>query len=760
MNDAGHRLRRRLPSGRRWGRRARTLSLVFVAAGALLVGAGSASAQPACTPGPFDGDGFVTIQGGRLALDGQRFRIRGVGFLGGRGVPSFPLVPLTHPDGTVAYEEVFPQSIWAYFDAARIEAELALLKEKLGINAIRVPTLRPPLFPPFGSPEGWFLPDGSLNPLYYEQLQSLLCICRKLGIKVHLALLWNIANYQGGYPPGGYPADFVAFNLAYLDYLIPKLADEPAILAYEIGNENIHWESNQATSGNVAAVKLLRTLIAKVRSLDANHLITSGEVAVPVTLANDPGALWRYPSPEFTPMDLDGTGQLTSLAELVDYVSPHFYSHGVFEVGGQEVDYGPVQPVLEEMKRRTSKPIAMGETNRGMRLDHVLPTDDDAIRETFFKLAETGMRQACRQIGTCAGDPPPGTDGYLAWWAEPALDLRPGTYVRQFHCKEPLPGPGVYCDHPWPYLWFEAEGRGVHIQDAFELLYYPDADPATTLEPLAPGRVFRRSLKGAADFGGDGTTDLALFRPATGEWLVYGRGSVVLGLDGDLPVAADWNGDGRTEPAAFRPVSLDRNQPAAEWWLLGQAEPILFGRYPDVPVPGDYDGDGDSEIAVFRPQADDNPAVAAWHVRGQISNLHYGNGSDVPVPADYDGDGDLDIAVFRPATGQWFVRAVVEGVVLGAAGDLPVPADYDGDGKADFAVFRPATGQWFVAGQIDGLAFGAAGDLPVPADYDGGAEADFAVFRPATGQWFVRGQASGLAFGAAGDLPVVRRPQY
>jgi hypothetical protein len=274
------------------------------------------------------------------------------------------------------------------------------------------------------------------------------------------------------------------------------------------------------------------------------------------------------------------------------------------------------------------------------------------------------------------------------------------------------------------------------------------------------------------DFGGNGDTDLAVFRPSDGRWLadfdalpgaeldvVYGRG-------GDVPVPADYDGDGVTDFAVFRPesgtwfVDTDRNG--------GTDLRIVYGRSGDVPVPADYDGDGVTDFAVFRPES------GTWFIDtdrngGTDLRIVYGRSGDVPVPADYDGDGVTDFAVFRPESGTWFVDTDRNGgtnlrVPYGRAGDLPLPGDYDGDGIADFAVFRPPSATWFVDTNRNGgtdlqRIYGAAGDVPVPGDYDGDGRRDFAVYRPSSSRWFVDVDRNGgtdffLTFGDPGDVPL------
>jgi len=98
----------------------------------------------------------------------------------------------------------------------------------------------------------------------------------------------------------------------------------------------------------------------------------------------------------------------------------------------------------------------------------------------------------------------------------------------------------------------------------------------------------------------------------------------------------DYNGDGTSDIAVFRPDS--------GLWAIRSLTRIYFGQSGDEPVPGDYDADGTTDIGIFRASS------GLWAARG-ISRVYFGQSGDRPVPADYNGDGTGNVAVFRPATG-------------------------------------------------------------------------------------------------------------
>ncbi len=264
------------------------------------------------------------------------------------------------------------------------------------------------------------------------------------------------------------------------------------------------------------------------------------------------------------------------------------------------------------------------------------------------------------------------------------------------------------------------------------------------------------------DFDGDGSSDLAIFRPSNRQWWLYrstdGVIAYTFGNSSDVIAPADYTGDGKTDVAVFRPSN-------GEWFVLRSDDSTYnsfpFGTSSDVPVPADYDGDRSADAAVFRPSS------GTWYVRnsgGGTTIRNFGNSTDRPVPSDYDGDGTADIAIFRPSNGQWWIDRSNLGLVVytfGIGTDRTVPGDFTGDGKTDVAVWRPSSGEWFIQRSEDftyySLPFGISTDLPVVGDFDGDGKIDPAVFRQSIGTWYVQRTTSGLliqSFGSPGDIPV------
>lgn len=92
------------------------------------------------------------------------------------------------------------------------------------------------------------------------------------------------------------------------------------------------------------------------------------------------------------------------------------------------------------------------------------------------------------------------------------------------------------------------------------------------------------------DYDGDGITDVAVFRPSTGNWFIlksstdfYYWSTYQWGIPSDVPVPGDYDGDGKTDIAVYRPS-------ISNWYLLKSSTRFTawdiyqWGGFGDPPV--------------------------------------------------------------------------------------------------------------------------------------------------------------------------------
>lgn len=280
----------------------------------------------------------------------------------------------------------------------------------------------------------------------------------------------------------------------------------------------------------------------------------------------------------------------------------------------------------------------------------------------------------------------------------------------------------------------------------------PTVEPTKTPEPIAtatlplpsptPSSVplVYKAVISSGDYDGNGTSDIALFRPSSGQWSVRNLTRCYMGSSNDQPASADYDGDRTANMALFRPST-------GQWFVYGNTR-LYFGTNGDIPAPGDYQGDGTAEITVFR------GGNGCWYVRN-LTRIYFGASGDWPLPEDYNGDGIEDMAVFRttPSGSFWAVLNLTR-FYFGAATDWPISVDMNGNGTAESGVFRPSTGMWSVR-NVTRFFIGASSDWPRPADYNGDGMTDPGIFRDPSGLWMVR-DLTRIYFGGASDIPVTR----
>jgi hypothetical protein len=144
---------------------------------------------------------------------------------------------------------------------------------------------------------------------------------------------------------------------------------------------------------------------------------------------------------------------------------------------------------------------------------------------------------------------------------------------------------------------------------------------------------------------------------------------VLFGLScGSVSLAADFTGDGTGDIAVFRASS--------GMWSVRGVTRIYMGSTGDIPVPGDYDGSGTDQAAIFRATG------GLWSVR-DVTRVYFGGASDDAMPGDYNGDGTYDVATFRGSAGLWAARNITR-VYFGGSTDVaisPGKARASGEGR-------------------------------------------------------------------------------
>ncbi len=212
------------------------------------------------------------------------------------------------------------------------------------------------------------------------------------------------------------------------------------------------------------------------------------------------------------------------------------------------------------------------------------------------------------------------------------------------------------------------------------------------------------SVSLTVDFDGDGRSDFSTARyNAEVLWRIFKSSTETLeeirwgsSALGDFFAAADYDGDGTFDIAVFR---------AGVWYIIESSTNTVryeyFGRSGDIPAPNDFDKDGKADLTIARSES----GQRVWYTRrssdGGFYSIPWGLSSDAFFTgrADWDGDGAADLSVIRNESGRrvFYIRRSSDNqlqvIRWGLSSDVVKLGDYDGDGRTDAAVTRAENGQ-------------------------------------------------------------------
>lgn len=210
--------------------------------------------------------------------------------------------------------------------------------------------------------------------------------------------------------------------------------------------------------------------------------------------------------------------------------------------------------------------------------------------------------------------------------------------------------------------------------------------------------------------------------------------TVQLGQHGDFPVAGDWDGDGITDIGIFRPVAGKFVLRLGEGSGFEIVTVTFVGEPGDRPVAGDWDGDGFDTVGVYRTNPSGPPLFFLTNEHADTpfakveQQVFIGEPGDLPIAGDWDGDGIDTIGLYRTASSVFFLVndfevGIAAAFTFGAVGDFPLAGDWDGDGLDGVGVYRPSDRTMHLTEDLSAtervFTFVSAGDRPIAGNWDG-----------------------------------------
>ncbi|NJO06092.1 MAG: cellulase family glycosylhydrolase [Chloroflexaceae bacterium] len=175
--------------------------------------------------------GFIYVEGSRLMRHGKPVTIKGVNYY-----------PRGRPWG----------EMWDAWDAPQMQAELALAREQLGINAVRV-----------------LLPLRVPREIAVLRLRELAQIAGDLDMR----LIVTLFDFDNSFPEPGSSAE--REHVRYLEAVVGAFANDDRIFAWDLHNEPDHYEMWLDGKAHRVLTWLSR-MASHVKRIAPNHLVTVG----------------------------------------------------------------------------------------------------------------------------------------------------------------------------------------------------------------------------------------------------------------------------------------------------------------------------------------------------------------------------------------------------------------------------------------------------------------------------------------------------
>jgi hypothetical protein len=265
---------------------------------------------PAAQPAPAQAAGdFVTVRGNQLMFRGKPVKLKGTNF----------------------YPKDAPWAdMWGRWNGEATRQNLARGRE-IGINSIRVMV-------PYKPTNGWTDKEtGQVNPQYLNQLQQLVQMAGELDMKVIVTLFDFYDPSEDGAVPGSAAE---ARNKLYLQGIVPALANDDRVIAWDLHNEPDHYTTWVDHKDPAAMVDWLYRMALEVRRLDPNHLLTVGMGQFDNLFVADPTGA--------PPLGKQAGGR--TVADISDFLSFHSYNAGNMD---WQIAY---------IKDHSNKPLVLQET--------------------------------------------------------------------------------------------------------------------------------------------------------------------------------------------------------------------------------------------------------------------------------------------------------------------------------------------------------------------------------------------------------------